>query len=314
MAKLVIGKNKIKTVPAILKDSSPAHYVEKTVDTNGKLQNSTNIINLNGVTDVGDYVLTGNYYGTSFPANASVDLSSLTTISGNNACSYMFYGCTGITSVDLSSLTTISGHNGCNNMFYQCPDLTSVDLSSLTTISGSSGCQYMLQKCSSLTNVNLSSLTTINGDSSCQYMFGSCTGLTSIDLPSLTTISGNAPCNNMFISCGGLTTAKLNALNTMPVPIAPSYAQIFGACLKLESVELGGLTSSTFASRKDQIAYLFNKTTGSQAPNGCTLHFPSNFNPESADKTFDITTLTGYPTFGGNASYIHLAYDLPATE
>ena len=28
----------------------------------------------------------------------------------------------------------------------------------------------------------------------------------------------------------------------------------------------------------------------------------------------DLWLLTGYPTFGGNASYIHVAFDLPATE
>jgi hypothetical protein len=118
----------------------------------------------------------------------------------------------------------------------------------------------------------------------------------------------------MFQGCGKLTTAKFNVLNTVSVQIASSWAQMFGGCNKLESVELGGLKASTFASRKDQIAYLFNAQTGSQATNGCTVHFPSNFDPSDPNHTFDASTLTGYPTFGGNAQYIHVAFDLPATE
>lgn len=287
MAKLVIGTNKQTAIPAIVRDMSPAHYVEKTVDANGMLINSTNIINLNGVTDVGEYVLASAYYQCSFPANTSVDLSSLTTISGAYACQNMFQYCSGITSVDLSGLVTISSNNACSSMFGNCAGLTSVDFSSLTTISGSSACSSM---------------------------FSSCSGLTSVDFSSLTTISGNNACQNMFQACINLITVKFNALNAMSAQITPSYAYVLGGCFKLESVEFGGLTASTFVSRKDQIAHLFNITTGSRATNGCTVHFPSNFDPSDPNHTFDASTLTGYPTFGGDANYIHVAFDLPAIE
>lgn len=240
--------------------TAPAYYIEKTVDANGKLISGTNIINLNGVTDVGAYVLAHAYDGANFPANTSIDLSGLTTISGQNACSGMFQSCTGITSVNLSGLTTISAQYACQDMFASCRELTSVDLSSLTTISGSGACQNMFNGCSSLTSIRFPLLATINRQ------------------------------------------------------FSVSYASMFGYCSLLESVEFGGLTASTFASKKDQIAYLFNNTTGRDVPNGCTVHFPSNFDPSDPNHTFDASTLTGYPTFGGSASYIHVAFDLPATE
>ncbi len=287
MAKLVIGTNKQTVIPAIVRDFSPAYYIEKTVDANGKLVNGTNIINLNGVTDVGPGALAYAYYLTGFPANTSVDLSGLTTISGPVACSNMFNTCTGLTSVDLSGLTAITGAGACSHMF---------------------------EYCSGLTNVDLSSLTTISGPNACSNMFYGCTGLTNVDLSSLTTISGTSSCEFMFVNCTGLITAKLNALNTITGIPAYSYAAIFNGCTSLESVELGGLTSSTFASGKGQLSGLFSIMTGSQATNGCTLHFPSNFDPSDPDHTFDASTLTGYPTFGGSASYIHVAFDLPATE
>ena len=268
--------------------TAPAHYIEKTVDANGMLQNSTNIINLNGVTNVDSYALCGQYAYIPFAANTIINLSSLTAISGQYACQNMFYGCTtGLTGVNLSSLTTISGGNCCNNMFALCYEMANIDLSSLTTLSGIS---------------------------CCQNMFSNCAGITSVNLSSLTTISGNYCCSSMFSSCSNLTSVNFNGLNVISSQIAASYAPVFGSCSKLESITFGGLTASTFASIKNQIAYLFNSTTGSTAPNGCTVHFPSNFDPSDPNHTFDASTLTGYPTFGGNASYIHVAFDLPASE
>ena len=286
---------------------------------NGKIENSitTPFMPLpSTATDIGDYCYCKAYAST--PASVlsgAIDLSGLTTTSGQYACYSMFQNCIGITSVDLSGLTTISGSTACHSMFYNCTGITSVDLSSLTTISGQTGCAYMFYNCTGITSINLSRLTTISGGTACQEMFRGCTGLTSIDLSSLTTISGGSnPLNIMFSGCTGLKTVKLNALNTISGILSPSYWPPFLGCTKLESVELGGLKASTFASRKDQIAYLFNNTTGSEAPNGTTVHFPSNFDPSDPSHTFDASTLSGYPTFGGSASYIHVAFDLPATE
>lgn len=158
--------------------SAPAHYVEKTVTANGKLVNSANIINLNGVTDVGDYVLMRAYYAVSFPANTSVDLSSLTTISGEYACSNTFRSSKRITSVDLSGVTTVSGSNACSYMFSDCNDITSADLSGLTTINGNFAFQYMFQGCASLTTVYIGGTTAINfGPRTNQFtnMFQNCT-------------------------------------------------------------------------------------------------------------------------------------------
>ena len=42
--------------------TAPTHYIEKTVDANNKLQNSSTIMNLSGFTDIGDNVLYYAYY------------------------------------------------------------------------------------------------------------------------------------------------------------------------------------------------------------------------------------------------------------
>ena len=119
-----------------------------------------------------------------------------------------------------------------------------------------------------------------------------------------------------FYACSSLKTLYFNKLVNIQTQLGSSASNkqfLFGV-VYLEDVYFGGLKASTFGSAVNQFQYLCGTNTGALATNGCTIHFPSNFDPTNPDKTFDITTLTGYPTFGGNASYIHLAYDLPVTE
>jgi surface protein len=46
----------------------------------------------------------------------------------------MFYGCTGLTSVDLSGLTTLSGNSVCGGMFSACTSLATVYIGGTTAI------------------------------------------------------------------------------------------------------------------------------------------------------------------------------------
>jgi len=153
-------------------------------------------------TNVVNYGLSYAFYGCT--GLTSVDLSSLTTVSGGNGLQNAFRDCTGLTSVDLSSLTTVSGNSGLSSAFYGCPRLTSVDLSSLTTVSGSSGLYYAFSGCARLTSVDLSALTTVSGNQGLQYAFNGCTALTSVSFPSLTTTSFGSY-KNQFIGMLNIT-------------------------------------------------------------------------------------------------------------
>jgi hypothetical protein len=55
----------------------------------------------------------------------SIDLSSLTTISGTSVCYNMFNFCTKLTSVSFPKLQTINS-SALNNMFYGCNALTEI--------------------------------------------------------------------------------------------------------------------------------------------------------------------------------------------
>ena len=276
--------------------TAPAHYVEKTVDANGKLINgATNAINLNGVTDIGDKMLYFAYYGGAVVGN--VDFSSLINISGQYACYEAFYLCQGITSVNLSSLTTVSGFDSCNQMFLWCTGITSIDLSSLTTVSGSNGCRSMFGSCASLTSVDLSSLTTISGSSGCQQMFSGCTSLTSVDLSSLTTISGSSGCSMMF-SGTGLTSVELSSLTTLSG--SAGCQQMFLGCTQLTTLSFPALTSTSFGSYTNQFNYMLSGVTG------CTVHFPSNLQSVIGSWS-DVTA-------GFSGINTTVLFDLPATN
>lgn len=139
-------------------------------------------------------------------------------------------------------------------------------------------------------------------------MFANTQNIISIILSDLETIEGSALSSfvNFSSNLQTLVFSKLKKING-----SSNFTNCCGGCQKLSSVSFNGLTSSSFGNAS-AFNYMFNVQTGSQATGGCTVHFPSNLDPQSGSTV--ISSLTGYPTFGGSDSYIHLAYDLPATE
>ena len=122
-------------------------------------------------------------------------LPSNATDIGSYAMYRAFAGCSELTSIDLSGLTTLSGDNAMNYAFYGCSELTSVDLSSLTTVSGESAMYGAFSECTGLTSVDLSSLTTVSGSQAMTYAFSWCTGLTTLSFPALTSTSLSSDAN-----------------------------------------------------------------------------------------------------------------------
>ena len=90
----------------------------------------------------------------------------------------MFRNCSAITSVDLSSLTSVTGQQGCNNMFSGCSSLTTVEFSSLEDISGSQALYYMFLGCTSLSSVSFPALKTTSFGSNTNQFFRLLSGVT----------------------------------------------------------------------------------------------------------------------------------------
>ena len=154
------------------------------------------------VTDISYYALYYAFYNCT--SLALIDLSSLTTVSGDYALYQAFYRCTSLTSVDLSSLTTVSGDYTLYSAFRNCTSLTSVDLSSLTTVSGENALSYAFYDCSNLRSIDLSSLTIISKNS-LYGAFRNCTLLTSLSFPSLKSTSFGSYTNQFSTMLSGVT-------------------------------------------------------------------------------------------------------------
>lgn len=161
--------------------------ITKSVDSNGKLINSSTFMNLTGVTDIGDEVLYMAYYNNQ-NLSGTADMSSITQISGEHACRSMFEASRNFTGLNLSGLRTISGYQACMSMCYACSGLESVDVSNLETISGTEACSSMFSYCSSLVRVVFSKLSAITGDDALNSMFYGANGL-EVSFPALTSNS-----------------------------------------------------------------------------------------------------------------------------
>ena len=172
----------------------------------------------------GDYQMPSSNFTFSLPSNAT-DLKDY-------AMGYAFNSCIGLTSVNLSSLTTISGNVALVDAFQNCTNLISVDLLNLVTISGNSAMNYTFQKCTGLTALSFPALTTISGSSGMQYAFSGCSKLTSINLSSLATISGSRAMQNAFQNCIQLKTLSFPALTSISFG---SYTNQFNGMLNYTS-------------------------------------------------------------------------------
>ena len=324
MGKLVIGTNKnVNSTPSIVRDMSPERYLEFNVDSNGRLihSNSSNIINLDGVSALDEEVL---YYA--YENNTSLtgilNLDSLVQLDKSKSCYHTFSGCTNITSVSMKNLKKILGYMVTESMFYNCTGITSIDLSSLEEISGSYCSRSMFQNCTGLTGtIDLSKLKLIKGNISepTTYMFDGCRNITKIDMSSLEKCLGSRGLNMTFRGCSSLIDIDLSSLT-----IVEDYGFVgaFENCgittynfpslkiLKGQYAFTPNISKNntiiyfpalkTFSSATNQLSSLYRRSSVT----GGIIHFPSNVQST-------IEGLTGYPNFGG--SDVTPLFDLPAT-
>ena len=256
--------------------SAPAHYIQRNVDTNGKLvkTGSMSIIDMTGVTDIGDYALYREYEGNT-NISGTVHMGDLVQITGTACCQKCFYGCTGITGVNLSSLKTINTPNATDEANYP--------LFQMFSGSGLSGV------------LDLSNLETVNGQFACTQWFANCTGITGINITKLKTI-GTSAFGNVFRGCTGITgSIFFSALEQIG---NYGIVGLFNNCV--------GITEINFPALKTVGTSCFNVMCTGMT--NVTLHFPSNM--QSA-----IEAQTGYSTtapFGATSGTV--LFDLPATS
>ena len=190
-----------------------------------------------------------------FPvSNFSFKLPDEATDLGASSLSFNFFGCTSLTSVDLSSLSSVSGSDGMFGAFWNCTSLTSVDLSSLTSVSGDNGMSYSFYGCTSIASVDLSSLTSVSGRDGMYSTFYGCSSLVSVDLSSLITIGTNSSSTNFrhfsqaFYNCNYLTSLSFPLLEEIYCTGTSSNTGTFYNNNKIQKMYFPKLHTVTYGS------------------------------------------------------------------
>lgn len=290
--------------------SAPAHYVEKTVDANGKLKNSSSFIDLTGVTDLGESVLQNAYAYVAFPANTTITIPC-TNISGSSALSSCFINSNtynyqnNITTFSCPNLKIISGGTACESTFYDGGRyLTNVNFDNLEEISGYGSCRSMFgcgnqYGSHTLATVSLPKLKKITGTQGCYHMFWYQTNITTFEMPELEQVTALNGCEGM-LNATAITSFKFQSLNTLTGTSA--LKQMFGYCSSLQSLWFYALNTNSFGAYTNQFNQMLQGVTG------CTVHFPiriqstigswatvtAGFSGTNTTVLFDIvTTLTG---------------------
>ena len=284
---------------------------------------------LGGATDVCGYAF-ARAYVENYNVTGTLDLSSLEKVSGEYAFYRAFMNCTNISNIDFSSLEKIDGEYAFYEAFAYCYDISgTIDLSSLLFVFGGETLCNMFYCCENITNVDLSNLQYI-GDSSCGGMLAECTSLETVDLSNLYYIRPYG-LSSTFVSTPELSSVSFDSLFLID-SYGLSWSFVYSGLQEIRFPKLaiiydGGLNGAFSGGNVQHIYfpaladYSIRSTNvfgtnflGSEDDgriDGCTIHFPSNFDPELANPSYDITTLDSYPNFGGTNTV--LAFDLPAT-
>lgn len=264
-----------------LPPDSPApdyRYVQKEISKDKALTYSDKFIDLTGVKDIDAYCLAGAYYN-NLKIKDTITFPDVIDISGEYALYNMFTNAINIKKISFPSLVRISGNHAlsyfCQFTNNNTPLLNEIDFPNLTEVLGSHAFYRAFPYARNITEVNFPSLTTVSGQYAFYYIFDNVDYLTKVSFPVLSSISGQC-----------------------------AFCDAFYGCDNLLDVYFPALTSTSFGNYKNQFSAMLTSTSTSRIH---TIHFPSNLEPV-------ISTLSGYPTFGGTSGYVVLAYDLPATN
>lgn len=245
----------------------------------------------------------------------SINLSSLYSISTNNTFRYAFQNCTSLKTLSFNSLlepwSSYPSITTFNNMLQGCSDVTVHFPSNLQstigtwndTINGFGGTNTtVLFDLPVVTRVDLSIVTDITS-----YYELSNTGfrnIESIDISNLRKITGN----NALCSLASFSPNVLNPEISFDSLFNISSYYCFQYIIGSDTSSGNNCTFKFPALKEINNITSLNKMIYNK--DGCTLHFPSNLDPQTGSTV--ISSLETYPDFGGTNTTI--LYDLPSTK
>lgn len=254
--------------------SAPAHYIEKTVDANGVLKNSSNFIDLTGVNDIALRALSFSYYNGVFSENTIITIPC-SRLTFGYALYYAFStsslpGDNKIKSITFPNLTIISGDYTLAYFFENSSkSLESIIFDKLETVSGGHAFEYAFRF--TMTNqgniqiVHFPKLETVSGEYAFRGCFSTQDALNQASMPSLKTISSQRAFDSVFTNTL-LQSFKFESLNTITGNQVMRAA--FNGCSLLQSLWFYALDTNSFGPYTSQFYAMLG---------GCinvTVHFP----------------------------------------
>lgn len=279
---LISSDNKNFTIQNLTKDSNTLNAKATTMPASTSFQaaylQDVNVrkVNLSNITEIGNSVL-----------------------GGSNESTGTFRGCTNLEEIDVSNITTLNNYS-MGFCFKGTYALKNVEFTSLTTLNGGYSFFRAFDD-SRLESIRFPVLTTITTNTNFAYCFNNCINLKNAEFPLLTKIGTNT-FYQAFQYCPWLRTMTFPNLND--IKVSQCFYMAYQGCDRLKDLYFPALTNSSFGSFTNQFQNMMRNTDSIVTH---TLHFPSNLQSK-------ISTLTGYPLFGGTSGYVVCAFDLPATS
>ena len=246
---------------------------------------------INQVVSGGGSGLTGLYrefeidvQGTLIPSTTTthiMDFTGVKSFSPTEEIKCMYQNNTNISGVvNMPDVITLFG----NLMFSGCSGITGANIPKATSATSSSACYNMFSN-SGIRFLNLPSFTSSSAGSIFSSMCEGCVYLTDVNISSLERVSAANQLQNMFKGCTSLVTMRYESLLQIG---SNTLNSTYMNCTALESLWFYVLTTV------GNVNAMTNMLSGCS---GVSLHFPKVLDPQSGSTV--ISSLTGYPNFGG---------------
>lgn len=272
--------------------------IMKSVDSNGVLQEGTTIIDLSGVLDIGDSVLSNAYKNNNYITGRIV--FGTPTISGNYACDSIFQGANYITHADFSRINQVTGTYSCANIISYSSSLEEVDLSGLKIVTGENAFYYACASCQNLETVHIDNLALISGFQAFPFVFNGTQKLIEVEFKSLETINGQQAFRDVFAQ------SNIEVIRFPSLSRVSGYHMTQGMCWRssnITDIYFNSLMDDSFSEGDDTIFY--QMLSMAENPTGTiTLHFSESLSEDVLSQQLQ------YPNFESHIN-VDILFDLP---
>ena len=211
-------------------------YLEFDIDSTGNIvpKKTSRIVDLTGVEDISRPYIFFESYAYNTNVSGTADLHTVKQITAPYACSNMFKG-SAISGINLSALTSVSGQNAARGICANCQNITNIVLPELTTISANNGLSDFASWCKNLESISIPKLEAITASSGLSSLCYNADGIETFYFETLKIANKSNVLQQGFEGVSTLKTLWFYALDT----------NSFGSYTNQFNIMLQGVTGCT---------------------------------------------------------------------